>query len=889
MKRKLQKLCFLLSILSCLTPIQAQDIKDTIIANFNLLELIPEEKLYLHTDKPFYSAGERIWFKGYLVNAHTHLDDSKSNFIITELINQSDSILTRKKIRRDSLGNFHNAFELPPTLPEGDYYLRGYTNWMLNEDPDFFFQRNLKIGNAIDNSILSTIEYRKKDENHYVARIKFSGNNGQTSFAETRIHYIYVENGKIEDRGKTRTNEEGYMEIELPDLTQRAERRIEVTFDDPTYVYHKTFYLPVFNRDFHISFFPEGGAALAIPQQNIAFKAQGADGLSVNVKCVLYNAKGDSLTSFASEHDGMGVFTLYNHPKENDYHVIATAENGMQKRFELPHVENKGIALSMTHHRNQISFNIQKTDSTQWPDKMFLAAHTRERLRLLLPITSKSLMGLINDTIFQAGITHFLLIDGEGRTLSERLIFVPDRKPAHWEIRTDKPYYSRREKVALRIKAHDFDGKPLKGNYSISITDRSKLCPDSLADHIASNLLLTSDLKGHIENPGYYFRDQSNRTLHNMDVLLMTHGWRRHKLKNLAQLPTMSFPNYIESGQTISGKIKGFFGKDVKKGPIYILAPQKSIFTETTTDDNGEFIADISFPDSTVFAIQARTKRGFAGVDIVINEPPYPAASHKSPFSHEMPLQMEEYLQNTKSQYYTEGGMPVINLKEVVITSKGPRPSQRSMYTSGINTYTIEGEKLENYGSMTVYEMARRLPGVMESGGTLHVRNNPDNPAIVIDDIVYDYDSSILYNLLVDNISSISLVRGTDTTILGPRANAGAIVITLKSPQDIPLKPARGIITYQPLGYSEEIEFYHPVYDTPEKKADSKSDLRSTLYWNPALTLDENGETTVEYYTSDSDAPQDIVIEGIDHDGNASHVHHIINLHTSETKTETLR
>lgn len=77
--------------------LSAQSMQDTVIANFSLLEKIPHEKVYLHLDKPFYGAGEKIWFKGYLINAITHQDDSQSNFIITELINRSDSIVERKK------------------------------------------------------------------------------------------------------------------------------------------------------------------------------------------------------------------------------------------------------------------------------------------------------------------------------------------------------------------------------------------------------------------------------------------------------------------------------------------------------------------------------------------------------------------------------------------------------------------------------------------------------------------------------------------------------------------------------------------------------------------------------------------------------------------------
>lgn len=188
-------MAFFFGMLFCFTSLSGQNTQDTILAYFNLLEKVPQEKLYLHLDKPFYGAGEKIWFKGYLVNSVTHQDNTQSNFIITELVNRSDSIVERKKIRRDSLG-FHNAFTLPPTLPAGDYYLRGYSNWMLNQEPEFFYSRNLKIGNSIDNTIVSNIEYQQEDESHYTARVRFTSNT-QEAFGNTTIRYRTIENGKI--------------------------------------------------------------------------------------------------------------------------------------------------------------------------------------------------------------------------------------------------------------------------------------------------------------------------------------------------------------------------------------------------------------------------------------------------------------------------------------------------------------------------------------------------------------------------------------------------------------------------------------------------------------------------------------------------------------------
>lgn len=864
----------LLGVLLYFSSLSAQTMQDTIIANFSLMERIPKEKLYLHLDKPFYGAGEKIWFKGYLVNATTHQDNSQSNFIITELINRSDSIVERKKIRRDSLG-FHNAFTLPATLPAGDYYLRGYSNWMLNEDPDFFFSRNIKIGNSIDNTIVSSIEYQQEDDTHYTAKIKFTSN-VQAVFENTTIKYLYLENGKIKNKGKKKTDENGWISISLPDLKSPAARRIEVEFDDPQYIYKRTFHLPVFTNDFDVKFFPEGGALLSIPHQNVAFKAQGADGFSKEVEGFLFNSKGDTLTNFRSEHNGMGIFTM--NPVNNEtYYVTVRTNDSITKRFDLPAIEPKGISIAMSHYKQEIRYEIQKTEATEWPQKLFLLAHTRGKLAILQPINPKRTFGKMNDSLFTEGITHFILIDEQGNALSERLIFVPDHKPNQWQITADQPTYGKREKVSLQIAAKDNEGNPVEGTFSVSITDRKSIQPDSLADNILSNLLLTSDLKGYVEDPAYYFLNQDARTLRSIDYLMMTHGWRRHKMENVLRTPSLNFTNYIEKGQTISGRIMGFFGANVKKGPICVLAPKYNIIATTETDEKGQFIVNTSFRDSTTFLVQARTKKGFAGVDILMDPPQYPVATHKAPYFNGATTFMEDYLMNTRDQYYMEGGMRVYNLKEVTVTAKRERPSSKSIYTGGINTYTVEEDRLQGYGQ-TAFDAASRLPSVtITNGSEIHIRNNSEPAIIVIDDIVYEDASDILKDIQVSDMSSISLLRGADAVILGPRASGGAVVITLKDPRNLPARPAQGIITYTPLGYSESVEFYHPTYDTPEKKNAQRSDFRSTVYWNPELRLDAEGKATIEYYTPDSTAPEDIIIEGVDKNGKVCRILQTIN------------
>ena len=746
---------------------------------------------------------------------------------------------------------------------------------MLNEDPDFFFSRNIKIGNSIDNTIVSSIEYQQEDDTHYTAKIKFTSN-VQAVFENTTIKYLYLENGKIKNKGKKKTDENGWISISLPDLKSPVARRIEVEFDDPQYIYKRTFHLPVFTNDFDVKFFPEGGALINIPHQNVAFKAQGADGFSKEIEGILFNSKGDTLTNFRSEHNGMGIFTM--NPVNNEtYYVTVRTNDSITKRFDLPAIEPKGISIAMSHYKQEIRYEIQKTEVTEWPQKLFLLAHTRGKLAILQPINPKRTFGKMNDSLFTEGITHFMLIDEQGNALSERLIFVPDHKPNQWQITTDQPTYGKREKVSLQIAAKDNEGNPVEGTFSVSITDRKSIQPDSLADNILSNLLLTSDLKGYVEDPAFYFLNQDARTLRSIDYLMMTHGWRRHKMENVLRTPSLNFTNYIEKGQTISGRIMGFFGANVKKGPICVLAPKYNIIATTETDEKGQFIVNTSFRDSTTFLVQARTKKGFAGVDILMDPPQYPVATHKAPYFNGATTFMEDYLMNTRDQYYMEGGMRVYNLKEVTVTAKRERPSSKSIYTGGINTYTVEEDRLQGYGQ-TAFDAASRLPSVtITNGSEIHIRNNSEPAIIVIDDIVYEDASDILKDIQVSDMSSISLLRGADAVILGPRASGGAVVITLKDPRNLPARPAQGIITYTPLGYSESVEFYHPTYDTPEKKNAQRSDFRSTVYWNPELRLDAEGKATIEYYTPDSTAPEDIIIEGVDKNGKVCRILQTIN------------
>lgn len=841
----------------------AQNLRDSVVSYFNSMATTPQGKLYLHLDKPYYGAGEKIWFKGYLLNAVSHQDNMPENFITVELLNRTDSVIIRKKVARDSIG-FHNALVLPATLPEGEYYLRGYSSWMQNVDPDFFYMRRLKIGNAIDRNVMASVDYRSVSEDERLADFCFLHTDG-SPYNEILVKCCLYEDGKLKRRSLLKTDEEGHIQMELPAVNKALKRRIEIEFDDPVYTYSNTFYVPVFSKDFTVQFFPEGGALLEGIPQKIAFKAQGADGYSCDVEGRLFNAKGDTLGEVCTEHDGMGLFNLSARPDEL-YFAEFTSSDGITRRFELPKAIKQGFSLSLAERKGSVLYRAQKTDATPSPKELYLVAHTRGRLFAFQQISLEHPFGKFDTELLDNGITHFLLVDGEGEVLSERLFFHYKPNPTIWNLTTDQKVYSQRSPVTLSIQAKDSVGNPLQGNFSISITDAGCVKLDSLADHIVSNLLLTSDLKGYIENPAYYFMKQDDLTFRNADLLMMTHGWRRHKMTNIAHWEKIKPKYLLEYNQTLSGRITGLFGGKVKKGPIFAVAPKQGILEATETDKQGRFVIPTAFPDSTTFLIQARTKYGFAGVGIHMDEIPVPPPYTKIPFSSQVNRLPDSYLMNTLNQYYAEGGMRVVNMKEVLVTAQR-KLYEKSMYV-GINDKTYDSNELLESGATTVWDALQWLPGVeMNDTGGIKLTRCQGTPLFIVNDITYEDGESILSSYSPEEVHSLSLVKDGSASIFGLRGSGGAIVVTLKHPMDFPAKPTPGIITYSPIGYALNMEFYHPTYDTPEKKGNPNPDMRSTLYWNPCLKFDKQGRAVVKYYTSDTDTPHDVVIEGVSRKG----------------------
>lgn len=123
---------------------------DSGFINYNQNDL--QEKLFIHTDRSSYIAGETLWFKIYCVNAANNQLLDLSKVAYAEVLNKDQQPVLQAKISLKN-GTGSGSLELPATLPSGNYIFRAYTNWMKNFEVYFYFQKTVTIINTIQNEM----------------------------------------------------------------------------------------------------------------------------------------------------------------------------------------------------------------------------------------------------------------------------------------------------------------------------------------------------------------------------------------------------------------------------------------------------------------------------------------------------------------------------------------------------------------------------------------------------------------------------------------------------------------------------------------------------------------------------------------------------------------
>ena len=405
-------------------------------------------------------------------------------------------------------------------------------------------------------------------------------------------------------------------------------------------------------------------------------------------------------------------------------------------------------------------------------------------------------------------------------------------------------------------------------NFALAVVDRTDVKPDTVSN-IVSTLLLTSDLKGHIESPLSYLQD-SRSSSYALDLLMMTQGWRKYNIPEVLKGNiTDTLPYNLELGDEVSGKVEGLFSA-LKEGNISLLALKDSLIgTELAKPDrNGRFVFDrLEYPSGTQYIVQALSKKGSSKVFIELD--PYksfPAPKIGFIPRIEKPHIEENYMAKMDQKYTIENGMRVYNLAEVIVTARRERAvkTESPFYSVGTSKVLTE-EDVKKGHFISTYDLLRRLPGITVTNNEVRYRFAP--VMVLLDNVPeenFDFDL-----LDVDDIKDVFYSPATSVgPLYGSAAGNGAIVVTTKNGFVQKNKMNSNIQTIASVGYQQTVEFYSPAYDTKAKKESTTPDLRSTIYWNPSVQVDESGTAHVSFYTADSAADYGIVIEGVCASGN---------------------
>jgi len=824
--------------------------------NSATLFISQDEKIYLSTDKPYYSAGENIWCKGFLVNEVTLIPDCRSQFIYVELTNQFDSVCNRIKLKKDSNG-FFGHIKLNPQLQEGYYELRAFSKWMLNFSTDFIFRKTVYIGNDINKKISCKIKYNLSSDGKCTVNCRFT-NTFDFPVKDTKIK-VQQEGDQQSKKAKGyQTDSEGNIHFEIDTALVNKNILFSANTDGLNFKYKEV--IPSFKKDFDIQFFPESGTLLADEVQSIAFKAIGTNGLSINITGQVFDDSNREITTFKSINNGMGNFSIQPQSGKSYYAVVQSA-SGINKTIKLPTVQTNGIVLKILFNRNAEIIYQVINHSQLTNDSLTLIIQSRGKFLFAVPL--KKPTGKIAESTLPEGIISFSVISPEGNILSERLYFSRNFRSPVCKMTSDKSFYAKRDMVNLNFNILSDSGKPFHGDFCVSITDQELVMQDSLAANIQSGLLLTSDLKGYIETPGAYFRNNSMLIRMKTDILMQTQGWKKYHQINLSSTNKPKY--FLEQGQYLSGIVHNILNKPAKKINVAAVILGQQAFNSSKTDENGQFLIEgIDFTDSTDIYLRAFSKNSLIDVQIHPDSDYFPPITNRILVKRDTTTKvLNNYLQTVKEKFYSEEGLLYVNLDEFTVKGTSRKHEPLNIY-SGLADNLISEDRLKAMPGATLLSVLLTFPGVMPDGKSVSIRGQ-GTPLFLLDGIQVDFEE--LTFLLLNDIAEIALIKGAGTAFLGTKAMNGVISVTLKSGARAHKAPLTSMTHAMPLGYQKPEEFYVPKYEVDSILQKTHSDLRTTIYWNPKIKTDSVGNFNLNFYTADKAHNYTVTLEGISNDG----------------------
>lgn len=852
----------------------------------------PIEKVYVHFDKPYYAAGDTVWLKAY-VTADLHMPSTLSKIVYVDVYNDQDSLMAAVKlpvVNGVAAGMFALSAE---GYKQGNYRLRGYTNWMLNFDGNYLFTKVLTVGNPIDKDVLTSVSFGRTAgaQPGTIVRIFYKDPNGKV-LANQKVSWRTEASHDETGKGRGTTDANGYLTITLPPTPSitLSSSTLFTTIETGTKNVTNIFPLKSAAPGKDVQFFPEGGQLIAGVPGKVAIKAIKADGLGVNLKGTVVDNAGQTVCTVTADHIGMGAFALQPEAGKS-YKANITFADGTTGSYDLPRVQATGITLMIANaDADNLTIRILASES-------FFQANQNKNFSIVAQqggfikyaaqtkLEKQVYSAIVPKTKFQSGTLQITLFGPTGSPISERMVFIARPDLLNLTISTDKPQYLHRQPVKLTVAAKA-GTLPAEANLSVSVVDEGKVPVDEDAETtILTSLLLTSDLRGYIEKPNYYFKKPDDKTNADLDILMLTQGYRRFSFRDVITGRNPKITVLPESGIQISGTLRNQTGLPIFKGIVRLITPDRTASMQTTTNADGQFkFSNVVINDSTKITITARDNPGYTNLMLMVDGSTYPSASHITTLPDErlnIDSAMRPYLENSKRVYNNSH-----QLKEVVV--KAPTPLKRPGHLehgalTGLNPepdHLIDGARFKDCPYFVSCLQSAAM-GLTYVDNTFYVTRDY-NAGIKKPMEVYidglQVDMNALQGIMSAEVESVEIFFKDGMSGINSRDGTnGVLVINKKKApkgQKISLADIQKLLPtpYQvemvPRGYTLVREFYAPKYDVLKPNSGGV-DLRSTIYWNPKVITDKvTGAATLQFNNADGTGTYRAIVEGIDAAGN---------------------
>ncbi|MFC4233258.1 hypothetical protein ACFOW1_15255 [Parasediminibacterium paludis] len=770
-----------------------------------------QEKIHIHFDKSIYNKGETIWYKAYVMTG-TDLTTYSKNFYVDWFDDQGKLLSHTAAPMFES--SARGQFVVPEKYAGKLIHAKAYTNWMLNFDTAFLYNKDLRI----DQSQATT------------------------------------------------TNKT----VPVKSITT-------------------------------VQFLPEAGDLVGGINQRIAFLATNQFGIPVNVVGAIKNTKNELIDSFSTDHDGMGVLSLDVNAKET-YTAVWTDENKQTHTTPIPVTRAAAATIQVQPLRNKVLFVIKR--SADAPDNFktlnaiaHINQHEIYKSRVNLSVKTSG-VGEIPTADLPSGILQITLFDANWVPIAERVVFVNNND---YEFFPDVRVLEKSTKPRGKNKIDVYVSDTTLSNMSMAVTDAGLLTDNS--NTIISQLLLAGDIKGYLHNPAYYFSSDVDSVRQHLDLVMLTHGWRRFNWVDIAKSQPPIITNAKDTDfLQIKGSVFGFNKVSGAQLPPYINLilqakdSSKQMVPLVSVTKSGNFLVrGVTFYDTIrVYYSFNGDKKMTDRAEVRVNSGLTPAPSKlftaiaSSPLLwgfksiDSIALARSKFFYNEKLRL--DKLLAAANLQEVIVksTTKSAKDILDEKYASGLFTggdatqFDVVNDPF-SLGAIDVFSYLQgRVAGLQinNNGAETSLSWRGGTPEVFLNEIRSDIDQ--VKSLPMSDVAYIKVFRPPFFGASGGGAG-GAIAIYTRKGGDVKQAPGpgNGGLGYQILaGYTPYKEFYSPNYSVNNN---SQPDVRTTLYWNPYILTDKKNKTyKIEFYNNDISKRLRVVLEGINAEGKLTRIEKIL-------------